>query len=122
MRSGSRWTAGRRPGAQSSRTTQPCESGASPRWRRRKDARPQEVVFDKKAIITAGTDLIVSSNDAGDFRLLATGAAKPGDSETNSNPRARSAKLRVARRTAAPALALDPSQIDVPQLSTKGRR
>ena len=33
-----------------------------------------------------------------DFRLLATGAAKPGDSETNSNPRARSARLRVMQR------------------------
>ncbi len=32
------------------------------------------------------------------FRLLATGAAKPGDSETNSNPRARSARLRVMQR------------------------
>jgi Ca2+-binding RTX toxin-like protein len=37
-----------------------------------KDAPSQEVVFDKKAVITAGTDLIVTSNDAGDFRLWAT--------------------------------------------------
>ena len=51
-----------------------------------------------------------------------TKAIGPDDTELDENPRARSAKLRVARRTAAPALALDPSQIDVPQLSTKGRR
>jgi hypothetical protein len=43
-----------------------------------KDARPQEVVFDKDAIITAGTDLIVTSKDAGDFRLLATAEVVAG--------------------------------------------
>ena len=53
---------------------------------------------------------------------VVTKAIGPDDAELDENPRARSAKLRVARRTAAPALALDPSQIDVPQLSTKGRR
>ena len=49
------------------------------------------------------------------------------DQELSENPRARSAKLRVARRTAAPVQFLDPALIDVPQLSTthlstKGRR
>ncbi len=53
---------------------------------------------------------------------LVTKAIGPDDRELAENPRARSAKLRVARRTAAPALSLDPAQIDVPQLATKGRR
>ena len=53
---------------------------------------------------------------------LITKAIGPDDRELAENPRARSAKLRVARRTDAPALSLDPSQIDVPQLTQKGRR
>jgi 16S rRNA (cytosine1402-N4)-methyltransferase len=46
----------------------------------------------------------------------------PDDRELAENPRARSAKLRVARRTIAPAEPLDPARIDVPQLPNKGRR
>jgi 16S rRNA (cytosine1402-N4)-methyltransferase len=38
------------------------------------------------------------------------------------NPRARSAKLRVAERTAAPAGAVDPAALGVPALHRKGRR
>ena len=53
---------------------------------------------------------------------LTTKAIGPDDQELAENPRARSAKLRVARRTAAPAQAIDPSRIDVPQLQHKGRR
>ena len=49
-------------------------------------------------------------------------ATGPDDQELAENPRARSAKLRIARRTAAPAQATDPTLIDVPQLSLKGRR
>lgn len=37
------------------------------------------------------------------FRLVRRGALKPSDAETRRNPRARSARLRVAERTAAPA-------------------
>ena len=55
------------------------------------------------------------------FELI-TKAIGPDDRELAENPRARSAKLRVARRTAAPAMTLDPSQIDVPHLAQKGRR
>ena len=55
------------------------------------------------------------------FDLLSK-AIGPDDDELAENPRARSAKLRIARRTAAPAQAIDPTQIDVPLLDRKGRR
>ena len=56
------------------------------------------------------------------FELITRRATSPDDDEVNANPRSRSAKLRVARRTHAPAMTLDPAQIDVPQLTRKGRR
>ena len=43
-----------------------------------KDAEPQQVIFDKKAVVTAGTDFVVSSKAQGDFVLLATGAVSAG--------------------------------------------
>ena len=48
------------------------------------------------------------------FTLLNKRAIEADEVELAQNPRSRSAKLRVARRTTAPALQIDPADIDVP--------
>ncbi len=48
------------------------------------------------------------------FEMLARGAVTPADEEISANPRSRSARLRAARRTAAPARELDTAAIGVP--------
>jgi 16S rRNA (cytosine1402-N4)-methyltransferase len=59
------------------------------------------------------------------FELVTRKAIGPDDVELEENPRARSAKLRVARRTSAAAKDVDAASLnapDLPQSSKKGRR
>lgn len=60
--------------------------------------------------------------DAARFDLVTKRAIAPDADELAQNPRSRSAKLRIGRRTSVPHRALDPSSIAVPQTPTKGRR
>ena len=64
------------------------------------------------------------SNTTARFDLITRKAVGPDDAELALNPRSRSAKLRVARRTSAPAAAADAAQLDAPELPQpkKGRR
>ncbi len=54
------------------------------------------------------------------FELLSRGVVKPGDEEVARNVRSRSAKLRAARRTSAPAREGDPFAFGVPRLPLSG--
>lgn len=59
----------------------------------------------------------VKATSTARFDLINKRAIEPDEEELQDNPRARSAKLRVARRTAAPPVAVNPADIDVPQTS-----
>lgn len=56
------------------------------------------------------------------FELVTRRAVGPDDEELQINPRARSAKLRVARRTDAPAGPVDRAALGMPRLPEKGSR
>jgi 16S rRNA (cytosine1402-N4)-methyltransferase len=56
------------------------------------------------------------------FRIDKRKAIGPDDQELAENPRSRSAKLRVAIRTDAPAQSLDPADLGMPMLRKKGGR
>lgn len=60
--------------------------------------------------------------DAPRFALLTRRAIVPDDQELAENPRSRSARLRVAQRTAAPAGPGDPDVPGIPAFQQKGRR
>ncbi len=56
------------------------------------------------------------------FTLAPRKAVLPSAAEIEANPRARSAKLRLARRTTAPSVRLDPRRLGLPPLALGGRR
>jgi 16S rRNA (cytosine1402-N4)-methyltransferase len=63
------------------------------------------------------------AEDAARFEMITKKAVAPDDEELAQNPRARSAKLRVVRRTDIPARPIDPAALGLPQIQPKkGRR
>jgi 16S rRNA (cytosine1402-N4)-methyltransferase len=56
------------------------------------------------------------------FKVIKRKAIIADDEELSQNPRSRSAKLRVATRTDAPAVGVDPADLGMPMKKTKGKR
>ncbi|NHB77135.1 16S rRNA (cytosine(1402)-N(4))-methyltransferase RsmH [Rhodobacter calidifons] len=62
------------------------------------------------------------TDSAARFAMVTKKAVAPDAAEVARNPRARSAKLRVGRRTEAPAQRLGPAELGLPDMQKKGRR
>lgn len=56
------------------------------------------------------------------FEMVTRKAVAPDDVEIARNPRSRSAKLRIGRRTVAQAQTLAPADLSLPEIQKKGRR
>lgn len=63
-----------------------------------------------------------TTQTAAAFRIDKRKAIGPDDAELAVNPRSRSAKLRVAIRTDAPAAPIDPADLGMPMMRSKGGR
>lgn len=62
------------------------------------------------------------ADTAARFDMVTRKAVVPDADEVTRNPRARSAKLRVARRTTAPAKPIAAADLGLPQINQRGRR
>jgi 16S rRNA (cytosine1402-N4)-methyltransferase len=56
------------------------------------------------------------------FDMVTRKAVGPDAAEVTRNPRSRSAKLRIGRRTTAPPVATSPADLGLPEIQKKGRR